>query len=442
MERLVVHSGSKLAMEDFRTAPQLRPATQLVTTLRIEVAEGIDRGKRTTGTDVLTVGVSEGNSLVLEDPMVSRYHLEVTVQRDGIAIVDLGSTNGTFIGATRIERAVVAPGTLIKIGATSIRIIDAGRRQMALGDARELAGMRGQSPAMQRLFDDIARVAPTPASVLIVGESGTGKERVAEALHQLSPRADEPFVTVDCGALPSALLASELFGHERGAFTGAERTHAGAFERAGRGTIFLDEIGELPPTDQVTLLGVLERRRFRRVGGSQDLELHARVIAATNRDLRTEVNSARFRHDLYHRLAVVVLRTPSLRQRPEDIPALVELFARELDAEGTCAQPISEDTLAQWLHHPWPGNVRELRNAVEVALLLGPASVIEDSSGDDAGEIVPYKQARTQAVSLFEKHYVARLISRARGNVSAAARLGKMDRSYLIDLLERHKLKP
>jgi DNA-binding NtrC family response regulator len=436
----VVHSSSKL--EDFRTAPQPRPATQLVTTLRIEVAEGLDRGKRATGGDALTVGVSEGNSLVLEDPMVSRYHLEVTVMRDGIALVDLGSTNGTFIGATRIERAIVAPGTLIKIGATTIRIIDAGRRQIALGEAREVAGMRGQSPAMQKLFDDIARIAPTPASVLIVGESGTGKERVAAALHQLSPRADEPFVTVDCGALPSALLASELFGHERGSFTGADRTHAGAFERAGRGTIFLDEIGELPPADQVTLLGVLERRRFRRVGGSQEIEHNARVIAATNRDLRAEVNSARFRHDLYHRLAVVVLRTPALRQRPEDIPALVDLFARELDAEGKCTQPISDDTLARWMQHPWPGNVRELRNAVEVALLLGPADGLDERSGDDACEIVPYKQARTQAVSVFEKHYIARLISRARGNVSAAARLGKMDRSYLIDLLDRHKLKP
>jgi DNA-binding NtrC family response regulator len=438
----VVHSGSKLAMEDFRTLPQPRPTTQLVTTLCIEVAEGPDRGKRAMATDVLTIGVSAGNSLVLEDPMVSRYHLEAAVQGDGIAITDLGSTNGTFIGSTRIERAVVVPGTLIRIGATTIRIVDAGRRQIALGDARELAGMRGQSPAMQKLFDDIDRVARTPASVLIVGESGTGKERVAAALHQLSPRADEPFVTVDCGALPSALLASELFGHERGAFTGADRTHAGAFERAGRGTIFLDEIGELPPADQVSLLGVLERRRFRRVGGSQELELNARIIAATNRDLRAEVNSARFRHDLYHRLAVVVLRTPSLRQRPEDIPALVELFARELDADGKLMQPITDDTLALWMHHPWPGNVRELRNAVEVALLLGATNVHEHTEGDDSSEIMPYKQARTHAVSVFETHYLARLIARARGNVSAAARLGKMDRSYLIDLLERHKLKP
>jgi DNA-binding NtrC family response regulator len=275
--------------------------------------------------------------------------------------------------------------------------------------------------------------------VLVIGESGTGKERVAEALHALSPRKAAPLVTVDCGALPSALLASELFGHERGAFTGADRTHPGAFERAAKGTLFLDEIGELPAADQASLLGVLERKRFRRVGGTSELELGARVIAATNRDLRAEVNTGRFRPDLYHRLAVVSLRIPPLRDRSEDIPLLVEHFARELGADGSIEQLFGSEQLARWRRGPWPGNVRELRNAIEAALLVGiaPSEAIVTS---DTG-LPPYKDARARLLADFERDYLSRLLAEAGGNVSAAARLAKMDRSHLIDLLRRRDLK-
>jgi DNA-binding NtrC family response regulator len=281
--------------------------------------------------------------------------------------------------------------------------------------------------------------------VLIVGESGTGKERVAEALHTRSGRASEPLVTIDCGALSSALLASELFGHERGAFTGADRTHVGAFERARGGTVFLDEIGELPAADQVSLLGVLERRRFRRVGGSQEVEVEARVIAATNRDLRAEVNNGRFRHDLYHRLAVVVLRLPPLRERREDVLPLVEHFARELGSTGSIESVFGAETLARWQRHPWPGNVRELRNAVEAALVVGPGAYSEhamtDASLAGGGPLLPYKDARAAIVREFERDYLTRLLGDANGNVSQAARAARMDRSHLIDLLHRHGLK-
>jgi DNA-binding NtrC family response regulator len=292
--------------------------------------------------------------------------------------------------------------------------------------------------------------------VLIVGESGTGKERVAEALHARSSRARSPLVTIDCGALSSSLLASELFGHERGAFTGADRLHRGAFERAQDGTVFLDEIGELPAADQSALLGVLERRRFRRVGGSTDLELEARVIAATNRDLRAEVNTGRFRQDLYHRLAVVVLRLAPLRERRDDIPVLVEHFARELGAtapnEGANGASIEAvfgaDQLACWHKHPWPGNVRELRNAVEAALVVGPQLGGEPAGAaphapvvDEHGELLPYKDQRAAVVREFERGYLTQLLAQAGGNVSAAARIAKMDRSHLIDLLHRHGLK-
>jgi len=386
---------------------------------------------------------------------VSRYHLDVSVRPGGILVTDLGSTNGTYIGAVRIERAIVPPGTLLKLGGTAIRFDDAVRRAVPAphgGTRSELAGMIALSPQMLRLFADIERVAATPSSVLIVGESGTGKERVAEALHARSARAGAPFVTIDCGALSSSLLASELFGHERGAFTGAERLHKGAFERAEDGTVFLDEIGELPAADQSALLGVIERRRFRRVGGSTELDLEARVIAATNRDLRAEVNTGRFRQDLYHRLAVVVLRLAPLRERREDVPLLVEHFARDLGAGGSIETLFGADQLVRWQKHPWPGNIRELRNAVEAALVVGPQPLGGEppevppaqSPGPvagDEGPLLPYKDQRAAVVRDFERVYLTRLMAQAGGNVSQAARIAKMDRSHLIDLLHRHGLK-
>ena len=429
------------------TQLQPRSGEQIVSTLRVEVVDGPDKGKHATSTDSLSVGTAKDNDLAVADFTVSRYHLEVAVGPGGVQVTDLGSTNGTYAGGVRIERAIVPPGTLLKLGGTTIRFDDAVRRTVKLdGRAHELAGMLARSPQMLKLFSDLERVAATPTSVLVVGESGTGKERVAEAIHARSPRAKEPFVTIDCGALASTLLSSELFGHERGAFTGADRTYIGAFERAGNGTVFLDEIGELPANDQVALLGVLERRRFRRVGGTQEVELGARVIAATNRDLRSEVNSGRFRHDLYHRLAVVVLKLAPLRERREDIPLLVEHFARELGAEGSIEDIFGSDQLARWQRHPWPGNIRELRNAVEAALVVGPQLTGDmpaqlPSPTDETAPLPPYKDARAQIVGDFERSYLTRLMREADGNVSKAARVARMDRSHLIDLLHRHGLK-
>jgi DNA-binding NtrC family response regulator len=435
----------------FMDATQLqeRPVEQIITTLRVEVIDGPDRGKEATSTDVLSIGTAKDNVLAIGDFTVSRYHLEIAVKPSGIAITDLGSTNGTYVGAVRIDRALVQPGTLVKLGGTTIRLEDAGRRTVQLdGRTHELGGMLARSPQMVRMFADIERVAATPTSVLVVGESGTGKERVAEALHQRSPRAKGPLVTIDCGALASSLLASELFGHERGAFTGADRVHVGAFERAAGGTIFLDEIGELPAADQVALLGVLERKRIRRVGGTVELAVDCRVVAATNRDLRSEVNTGRFRHDLYHRLAVVVMWLPPLRDRREDILMLIEHFAKEFGAVGPIETVFDAETLARWTKHPWPGNIRELRNAVEAMIVVGampfsssPASWAEPSRDGNDEPIGPYKDVRALVVGEFELSYLKRLMAESNGNVSQAARTAKMDRSHLIDLLRRHQLK-
>ncbi len=425
-------------MSDIETQLQQRPTIQVVSSLRVEVIDGPDRGNSITGGDLISVGTARDNALVVGDFTVSRYHLELAARPGGIAVTDLGSTNGTYIGGIRIERAVVPPGTPVTLGGTTIRFDDAVKHSMPAPDVAMVHGMIARSPQMLRLFADIERIASSATSVLIVGESGTGKERVAEALHAHSGRVKEPLVTIDCGALASSLIASELFGHERGAFTGADRPHIGAFERTGAGTVFLDEIGELPAADQASLLGVLERRRIRRVGGTQEVDVHARVIAATNRDLRAEVNNGRFRHDLYHRLAVVVLRLPPLRERREDILPLIRHFARELGAADPVETIFGVDVLQRWERHPWPGNIRELRNAVEAALLVGPS--YEPVPVSETG-LPAYKDARANVLRDFEREYLERLLAVAGNNVSQAARTASMDRSHLIDLLTKHGLK-
>jgi DNA-binding NtrC family response regulator len=270
----------------------------------------------------------------------------------------------------------------------------------------------------------------------------------ARALHELGPRAAGPLVTVDCGSLAPTLVASELFGHERGAFTGADRQHVGAFEAAHGGTVFLDEIGELPPAVQATLLGVLERRKLRRVGGRADIAVDVRVVAATHRDLRAEVNRGGFRLDLFHRLAVVTLELPPLRERTDDIPLLVEHFLRDAGWTAPIAQLISPPAMTALAKLPFPGNIRELRNLVEAAVAMGevPAVDVGAAAGPAPSPLAmaadlaaPYKDARAAVIEQFEAAYVAALLARTEGNVSAAARLARMTRSHLIDLIAKQK---
>lgn len=425
-----------------------------IATLEIEVVEGPDTGQRSAaGAERLTVGTAESNDVILRDGTVSRFHVELTRRPDGVLVVDLGSTNGTFVGATRVERGVVAPGTRLRTGGTTLRVGDGGMSAAMLYPADRLSGILGGSPAMRRLMAQLQKAATSDASVLVTGESGTGKELVATAIHALSPRAAKPLVVVDCGSLAPTLVASELFGHERGAFTGANGTHVGAIERAHGGTVFFDELGELPAGLQATLLGVLQRRRFRRLGGKHDIEVDVRVVSATNRELKSEINSGAFRLDLYYRLAVVTLSVPPLRERPEDIPLLVERFVRECGHDGPIADLFSASTIAQLQRSRWPGNVRELRNVIEASLALGEAPAPSDDGApvgvaamtgiqhDEALLALPYKQARAEVLTSFEAAYVARLLARAGGNVSRAARDAKMDRSHLIDLAKRHGAK-
>jgi DNA-binding NtrC family response regulator len=432
-----------------RTKLQPRPI-RIARKLRVRVEAGPDAGAvcEPPADDgaPLAIGTAADNALVLADPAVSRYHLELKREPDGLHVVDLGSRNGTWVGGVRIERAVIPAGTSLRLGDTTLAVDDAGAQTLPpLGDAPRSAELVGDGEAIREVDRLVHKLARVDSSVLIHGETGSGKEVVARAIHDASPRRGKELVVVDCGSMPASLIASLLFGHEKGAFTGADQRRAGAFERATGGTVLLDEIGELPLDVQPALLGVLERRSFTRVGGAQPIDVDVRVLAATHRDLRAEVNSGRFRADLYYRLAVAKVHVPSLRDRPEDIEPLVRHFVQRLTGVAELG-PLAS-ALDQLRAHAWSGNVRELRNVVEAAIVMGeldlpgaPARPIA-SAPSSAGELGTYRDARASALHRFEAEFLRALIDRAAGNASEAARIARMDRPYLLALLRKHGLR-
>jgi DNA-binding NtrC family response regulator len=345
----------------------------------------------------------------------------------------------------RITRAIVPAGTQLRVGDTTLAVEDAGQAVAPPppSDVPRSTDLVGDSDAIREVARLVHRLARVDSSVLIQGETGTGKEVVARAIHEASPRRDHELVVVDCGSMPGTLIASILFGHEKGAFTGADQRRAGAFERAAGGTVLLDEIGELPLDVQPALLGVLERRAFTRVGGSQSIAVDVRVLAATHRDLRAEVNAGRFRADLYYRLAVAKILIPPLRERPEDIEPLVAHFVQRLTGVAELG-PLAT-ALDQLRAHPWSGNVRELRNVVEAALVMGELDLGNSERpvqiAGTQSAVTPYRDARAAALTRFEAEYLRALIDRADGNASEAARLARMDRPYLLTLLRKHGLR-
>ncbi len=315
-------------------------------------------------------------------------------------------------------------------------------------EATQLGPLVGASPAMRVAFAALARAARTDATVLIEGETGTGKEGAAEALHVASPRRDGPLVVVDCGALPANLLESELFGHEKGAFTGATARRIGAFEEARGGTIFLDEIGELPLDLQPKLLRVLERKDIRRLGSNARAPVDVRIVAATNRDLRTAVNAGRFRSDLYFRLAVVKVQLPPLRKRADDIPLLVERLLTRIGASPELVAALCTPAfLGRLKGFAWPGNVRELRNYLERCVVfqrelpLGDDVEAVDSSRARTVDRGVYADARRRALDAFEKRYLEQLLVAHGGRVDGMAAEAGLHRVSLYRLLRRHGLK-
>lgn len=399
----------------------------------------------------VTIGKAPDNDLVLTDDTVSRHHCELVRLSEGIRVRDTGSTNGTRVQGARVQEAVVQPGTVLKVGEVEVALRPSSQRIEVLPSDKGYFGAAiGQSLPMRTIFGVLERIAATDATVLLEGETGTGKDVLARSIWKESDRAQGPFVVVDCGAVSYTLIESELFGHERGAFTGAVSSRQGAFELADGGTVFLDEIGELPLDVQPKLLRVLEMREFRRVGGNKTLRTNVRVLAATKRNLQREVAAGKFREDLYFRLAVVPVTVPSLRQRREDIPTLVDHILKASSANLS----VSEETKQALMAHDWPGNVRELRNVLERAVYLARAtgsselSVVslpvstanqETAFHFDAGK--SYRETRAKYDAEFEKRYVKWILGRHHNNISAAAREAKMDRKHLHDMAKKHGLR-
>jgi transcriptional regulator with GAF, ATPase, and Fis domain len=411
----------------------LRGDSIFIRRFEVAVVDGPDRGARAVSSDdELTIGTAPGCQLQVTDSAVSRHHCAIRVTARGLELRDLGSTNGTLVGDHEIVRGYIRSGARLRLGTTTVVVtILADEIAQPLASESTFGDLVGASPAMRRLYPLVERCAQTDATVLIEGETGTGKELVAEAIHLASARRTKPFVVVDCGALPRQLTESELFGHVRGAFTGAEADRIGAFEQAEGGTIFLDEIGELALDLQPLLLRALENHTIRRVGTNDQRAVDVRVVAASHRDLRALVNEKRFRADLYYRLNVLRVVVPPLRDRAGDVRLLATHFWQMFRPD----QPAPEDLLVELEAQTWPGNVRELRNMVERAVLVGHT---RSESDDDA---LPYGEAKDRAIGDWERRWLVRLLQAHDHNISRAARAAQMGRSYLRQLVRRYGLR-
>jgi len=430
------------------TRPSGARTGRAIRRFRVTVTAGTAAGKAwEVAAERCSIGSHPSNDLEIDDATVSRFHCELAIADTVVRVRDLGSRNGTAAGGIGITDATVPGGTTLVLGHSQIRIdVESVELELAASQRLSFGSLVGSSPVMREVFSQLEKVAASDATVLIEGETGTGKEGVAEAIHDESTRAKAPFVVVDCGSIPANLLESELFGHEAGSFTGATDKRIGAFEQASGGTIFLDEIGELPPELQPKLLRALESREIRRVGGRAPIKCDIRIVSATNRDLRSEVNRGTFRADLYFRLAVVKIALPPLRDRAGDIPILVEHLLRKIGASPAAFTALTDAAFVTALSTaPWLGNVRELRNHLEQCVVFdetrlpGAPAIPHPATQVDAS--LPYEIARRQAIDGFERAYVTALLVRNDDNVAAAAREAGVNRAYLHRLLRRHGLR-
>ncbi len=389
------------------------------------------------------IGAGSDADIVLTDPTVSRRHVELALVPEGVSVTDLSSRNGTFYLGQRVEKMTLALGSRLRVGSSDI-VLEADPEALASKGTgpSEYRGLVGESPAMRKLFATLARLEGSLVNVLIQGESGVGKELCARALHEGSSIGSGPFVPINCGALPRELVSSELFGHKKGAFTGALESRSGAFENADGGTLFLDEIGELPLDVQPILLRALESGEVRPVGGDTSKSVRVRVLAATNRNLLDDCASGRFREDLYFRLAVVTLHVPPLRERPNDIAALAAKFAADVGYPG-----LPPDVVAELSSRPWPGNVRELRNAIQAFVALGDLPAGRAVASDDEIDRVlrkatdpsrPYTEQKDELGARFTRIYLELIMRKVGGNQSEAAKIAGLDRGYLGKLLAKH----
>jgi len=419
--------------------------------IRLKVEKGPSRGRDAVSSEERLVIGSHGSAdFVVEDPAVSRMHCEIVAGRGGHLVRDLGSTNGTFVDGLRVMEAFLPKKARLGVGGTEISFaLLSDADDVPLHPGGRFGPLVGDSPAMRALFERLARVAPRDTTVLLEGESGSGKELAAHALHDASGRRGGPFVVIDCGSLPRTLVEAELFGHERGAFTGATQAREGAFARAHGGTLFLDEVGELDLDLQPRLLGAIERKEVKPIGAAAAVPADVRIVAATNRDLLREVNRGTFREDLYYRLAVVRAVVPPLRERPDDVPLLVRHFLEEHSRRDGARYTLDDATVAALRQRPWPGNVRELRNVVEQIVALGieevemPSATTGPIPGDGTAVdlSVSFRDGKQAVVDKFELAYLKAVLAEHGGNITAAARAAGVDRVHFLRLLDKFGLR-
>ncbi len=409
----------------------------------VTVMNGPDKGTcvRASAAE-LSIGTDPTSDLTLTDPHVSRHHCTITSTRKGCVLRDHASRNGSWVGGVRIETGYLFEGVSFEVGKTMLCFASDQPIESTVSVEPKFGRLLGASEPMRRIFALLPRLATSDTTLLIDGETGTGKGALALAIHEQSVRKRGPFVVLDCAAIPPTLVESELFGHVAGAFTGAVKDRAGLFELAKGGTIFIDEIGELPAEIQPKLLRALEERTVKPVGGGKPVPLDVRVIAATNRDLKALVNEGSFRSDLYYRLHVVRIHVPPLRERKDDILLLAKHFYAEL----LPGQTPSQSVLASFMRQPWPGNVRELRGAVERTILLeglvdsepGAATPPSEKQAQTFDPTATFRDSKAAATAEWERKYVTDLLRHCEGNLSKASRIVQMDRSYLRALVKRH----
>ncbi len=421
---------------------------------RLRVVSGPDVGIEISVPPVgIVIGADPSTDVVLSDPAVSGRHCTVAPREDGFVVQDLGSRNGTLLDGVAISHATVPVGAMLRLGRTLVQLMPAEEPvEIPPSESHCFGDLVGSSLPMRRVFSMLERASRSNASVLFLGESGTGKELAARAVHEHSPRSGAPIVVFDCGAASETLIQSDLFGHKRGAFTGAHSDRLGAFAAAHGGTLFLDEIGDLPINLQPKLLRMLEAGEVVPLGAREPEHYDVRVVAATHRDLFDEVGRGGFRGDLYYRLAVVETYLPPLRQRLEDVAAIALLFLHR--AGATHIEAVAGPNLDRLRTYHWPGNVRELRNVITRAVALSEPGapwdempiLLRPTGGRDAPAPAatadrPFAEAKAAVVSTFEHEYLTDLMRRAEGNVSRAARIADVERKYLYRLLERAGLR-
>ena len=436
-----------------RDAGRLRMCRRRVA---LQGIQGPDAGQSlAAANESVTVGTAQNNDLILSDSSVSRYHLRVEVSPNGFLLSDLDSTNGTTAGNLRLRQGVADAAVDLRLGETLLRFSPlAEQEEVPMLAADRFGEVLGQSPVMRELFRKLQSAASRDVTVLLEGATGTGKELIAEEVHRHSSRREAPFIIVDCGAIPTQLIESELFGHIKGAFTGATADRAGAFEEAHGGTIFLDEVGELDLAMQPRLLRALENRQVKRLGESHHRSVDTRVIAATNSDLKRRVNKGTFRPDLFYRLAVVHLRIPPLCQRPEDMELLVRhMLPRIARQSGLERLPdIDAEMLRRMTEHSWPGNVRELRNLLERMVVLShgstPFDPLSELHREPAGQHavldrlleLPFREAKAQWLAYFDRQYLTSLLDGCGFNVAEAARQSGINRVHLFRLIKKYSI--